>query len=141
MVLFRETTDQQRPEDPHHHPRSPYKCNTTDPTYSYTFNSNGYQRTQPLSSSSLYNIQANTHNLRQPFSSVSVSPSSSCTSPLLSPNTSLLTSFPSPPVSPEASYHRHTPTQAMSPNNMNRNHPDENSILMENLLKLLQFSN
>lgn len=138
---YRETKDMERPED-HQHLQSRYNGGLSESLFRY---SSGHHRTQPLSSSSLYNTHANRHNQRQPlsssFNSMSISPSSSCTSPLLSPNASLLTSFPSSPSSPDRSNIHHTPSQAISPRNNKYNHPDENSILMENLYKLLQFSN
>lgn len=98
----------------------------------------GYQRNMtPLSGSSLYNIDANRQGQRHSLSSSfgSLSPTPSCTSPLVSPNRSLVTSFPSSPTSPSF-YSFPSPSQTMTPPSS-----EENTILMENLLKLLQVSN
>eukprot|EP00090_Calanus_glacialis_P014479 TRINITY_DN23276_c0_g1_i1.p1 TRINITY_DN23276_c0_g1~~TRINITY_DN23276_c0_g1_i1.p1 ORF type:complete len:246 (-),score=59.36 TRINITY_DN23276_c0_g1_i1:455-1192(-) len=132
---YRETKEQDRPEDSQPQQYT-YRTNREMPDYNY-----GYQRTMtPLTNSSLYNIEANRHCQRQSLSTSfgSVSPASSCTSPLLSPNRSLFTSFPSSPTSSSPSYNFPTPPQAMSNNHLPN---DENNILMENLLKLLQVSN
>ena len=133
--ICRETKEQDRPEDSQPQQYT-YRTNREMPDYNY-----GYQRTMtPLTNSSLYNIEANRHCQRQSLSTSfgSVSPASSCTSPLLSPNRSLFTSFPSSPTSSSPSYNFPTPPQAMSNNHLPN---DENNILMENLLKLLQVSN
>jgi len=140
---YRETKED-RPEDftqnqYQQHPfQSPYKGSPAEVDYRYS--SPNYQRPQPLASSSLYNIHANTNkqSFSTSFRSVSVSPSSSCTSPLLSPNRSLFSSFPSPPISPSFN---HIPAPPMTPRNIKQNRPDENSIVMENLWKLLQVTN
>jgi len=132
---YRETKEQDQQEECRPQ-QSPYRCAREMPDYSY-----GYQRTAaPLSNSSLYNIEANRHGQRQSLSTSfgSLSPASSCTSPLLSPNRSLLTSFPPSPTSPSSSYNFPTPLQAMPTHHLPT---DENTILMQNLLKLLQVSN
>ena len=133
--ICRETKEQDRPEDSQPQQYT-YRTNREMPDYNY-----GYQRTMtPLTNSSLYNIEANRHCQRQSLSTSfgSVSPASSCTSPLLPQ-----TDHYSPPSHPHQHLLHHpiifpTPPQAMSNNQMPN---DENNILMENLLKLLQVSN